>query len=289
MTQSVAVRKNGDLLLSEAIPPGAARREGTPCTTFHARPDTGSRNWYQQRCAVAHTNRCGNSVQPLEKCRCSCQGSLHGSAQTPSNTADYAPSSLEAVQDARDATPAGQTALLESIRQASDTNSPDVDPLRTRLYRARIKAMESEQAGVDPQRNFASALADLKEPDGGFTIDPRTGAAEAAGFFVSVHPEHEKAIPVEEVSLANLNRYVIDKAAILEEDGNFLGGWHDPETGVVSLDVSSKTESAEEARELALRHAQVAFFDAQTFDSVEVDTAQRDRIAEINERNENND
>ncbi len=185
-------------------------------------------------------------------------------------------------QQLHDRTHQGQQELRDTIAASADPNDPSVDPLRTRLYSARMAELELEgQGGADRASNFVQALAQTSEPDGGFTIDPRTGAAEQAGFFVSVHPEHEVAVPVGSLDMSVMAAYEQQKGEVLGQEGNFFGAWHDPETGIVSLDVSSKAQSAEEARRLAAAHGQVAFFDAQTFDSVEVDASQRDRIENI--------
>lgn len=246
---------------------------------------------------MAHTSRCGKSVQPLETCHCSCAGSLHGSEQVGGGGAGpilQAPEVLT-LKEASDRTPKGEQRLRDAIDQ--DPNSPTVDPLRTRLYRvkqaeiARKEMAEATEKGVltEKHTNFAEALAQVSTPDGGFTIDPRTGAAESAGFFVSVHPEHEVSIPVSSLDMNDLTKYEESKREILGQEGNYLGAWHDPETGIVSLDVSSKAQSAEEARRLAAAHGQVAFFDAQTFDSVEVDASQRNRIENLIDESRKND
>lgn len=246
---------------------------------------------------MAHTSRCGKSIQALETCHCSCGGSLHGSEQVGGGGAGPVTPPVEVLtlKEASDRTPRGEQRLRDAIE--ADPNSPSVDPLRTRLYRvkqAEIARQENSQgtesgAKADKHTNFAEALAQASVPDGGFTIDPRTGAAESSGFFVSVHPEHEVAVPVESMDSTALLAYVHQKREVLEKEGNYCGGWHDPETGIVSLDVSSKAESAEEARRLAAAHDQVAFFDAQTFDSVEVDASQRTRIENITDRSKSNE
>lgn len=290
----VAIQKS-DLHRVKTAHHGATTHEGnTRCetnTTRHRHQTA----W--RRCTMAHTSRCGKSVQPLETCHCSCGGSLHGSEQVGGGGAEpviQAPEVLT-LKEASDRTPKGEQRLRDAIDL--DPNSPTVDPLRTRLYRvkqaeiARKEPAEATEKGdlTEKHTNFAEALAQVSTPDGGFTIDPRTGAAESAGFFVSVHPEHEVSIPVSSLDMNDLTMYEESKREILEQDGNYLGAWHDPETGIVSLDVSSKAQSAEEARRLAAAHGQVAFFDAQTFDSVEVDASQRHRIENLIDESRKND
>jgi hypothetical protein len=130
------------------------------------------------------------------------------------------------------------------------------------------------------------ALNRLRHPDGGFTRHADTGREETIGFFVSPYPEREQAIPVDELRPIHLLRFAKANADLFAQEGHYMGAWHDPETGVVSLDVSVKTTSAEQSRSLAVQHQQVAFYDAQMGSSVEVSTTARDRIASLNEGNE---
>lgn len=104
------------------------------------------------------------------------------------------------------------------------------------------------------------------------------------GFFVSPHPELERAVQAQDLTVSDLANFIHDNQAILQRPGNFLGGWHDPETGIISLDISTRTERAQQARTIAAEHQQVAFFDAQTFESVTVNAEERYRIEAVSER-----
>ena len=201
---------------------------------------------------------------------------------------------LERKSAAYDSAHRGQRQLEAAIAGHEDPDSPDVDALRTRLYvgratrisqkralaRSRGQSVEDETLEVD------KALNRLRHPDGGFTRHADTGREETVGFFVSPYPEREQVIAVADLRPIHLLRYAKANRDLFQREGHYMGAWHDPDTGLVSLDVSVKTTSAEEARSLAQQHQQVAFFDAQTGTSVEVSNTARERIAGLTERNE---
>lgn len=197
-------------------------------------------------------------------------------------------------QAAYDSAPRGQKELAAAIDSSPDPSSPENDSLRTRLYVGRRARIDQKMAlarslgqSVGAQHLEADkALNRLRHPDGGFTRHPETGREEIVGFFVSPYPEREKAIAVDELRPRHIREFREANRDLFNQPGHYMGGWHDPETGIVSLDVSVKTESAEEARDLAGQHQQVAFYDAQTGNSVDVDTTARDRIADIHHNTE---
>lgn len=197
-------------------------------------------------------------------------------------------------QAAYDSAPRGQKEISAAITSNPNSSGPENDELRTRLYVGRRTRIDQKMAlaksqgrNVDAQHLEADkALSRLRHPDGGFTRHPETGREEIIGFFVSPYPEREKAIRAEELRPRHLREFREANRDLFTQPGHFMGGWHDPETGIVSLDVSVKTESAEQARDLASEHQQVAFYDAQTGNSVDVDTTARDRIADLHDKTE---
>jgi hypothetical protein len=192
-------------------------------------------------------------------------------------------------QAAYDSAPKGQEDLARAITAAADPHSPELDALRTRLYIGRQTRIDQKKAlarslgrSVDEEELEASkALNRLRHPDGGFTMNPATNREEYLGFFVSRYPDREFAINANELRYIDIQRFREANADLLNQPDHFLGGWHDPDTGIVSLDVSEKTTSAEAARVIAADHSQAAFYDAQVGESVNVDPTARDRIAGI--------
>lgn len=115
---------------------------------------------------------------------------------------------------------------------------------------------------------FVSLADAVTVPDGGFTVEPVTGRDVTRGYAVSVHPECERMIVTP--SEADLVTYVIDHAPTLSQPGRRFGGWHNPDTGLVHLDVSLVVESLDEALALARDNNQLAVFDFATLASIPI-------------------
>lgn len=115
------------------------------------------------------------------------------------------------------------------------------------------------------------SLADaLSVPDGGFSVDPITGADIRTGYAVAVHPEHEHVL-THSVTAGDLIEYLARVAATLALPGRILGGWHDPTSGAVYLDVSVVTSALSDALSLGIRYHQLAVFDLASMESVSAD------------------
>lgn len=108
----------------------------------------------------------------------------------------------------------------------------------------------------------------LAEPDGGFTIDVRTGREVAAGYAVSIFPQHSLELPLADATPAALCHYIEQHADVLADPHNRLGGWHDPETGRIWLDISLVLADRDEAIKWAEAANQIAIFDLGNFESI---------------------
>ncbi len=107
---------------------------------------------------------------------------------------------------------------------------------------------------------LAAMAGALSVPDGGFSVDPRTGADVGQGYAVSVHPECERVF-AGQVTADDLFVYLVEMADTVSLPGRVWGGWRDPETGKAYLDVSAVTDSRSAALDLARAHHQLAVFD----------------------------
>jgi hypothetical protein len=121
----------------------------------------------------------------------------------------------------------------------------------------------------------AGFVHDVRQPDGGFTFNPVTGASASSGYAVSPYPERSQVMDISKMSdkaiRSAVNAYGVKNKDIISKPGVFVGGWHDPENkGKVYLDISVVTKTAAAAERLALKHDQIAYFDFQTFQSVTV-------------------
>jgi hypothetical protein len=118
-----------------------------------------------------------------------------------------------------------------------------------------------------------SAMADaLSVPDGGFSVDPSNGSDVRTGYAVAVHPEHEHIFDGP-VTSNDLHEYIARAKDALMLPGRILGGWHEPGTGRVYLDISVVTADLSEAMTLARATAQKAIFDFSAMASVPVAVA----------------
>lgn len=108
----------------------------------------------------------------------------------------------------------------------------------------------------------------LRKPDGGFTIDPRTGYGIEHGYAVAIFPEFSLEIDAEQVNIDTIRRYLTQHHADLETTGTAFGGWHDPATDKVWLDVSMTTRGRAMAEEIAKIHNQIAIFDLDRGESI---------------------
>src|SRR5438445_10999931 len=106
-----------------------------------------------------------------------------------------------------------------------------------------------------------AAMADaLSVPDGGFSVDPHTGADVNRGYAVSIHPECERVLD-EAVTADDLFVYLVEMVDTVSLPGRVWGGWRDPATGKAYLDVSAVVNSQSAALDLARAHQQLAIFD----------------------------
>jgi hypothetical protein len=73
------------------------------------------------------------------------------------------------------------------------------------------------------------------------------------------------------LGLMDLSSYAVGNFDLLGEPHHYMGGWHDPQSGKVFLDVSIHVNSAQEAEALCKKHDQIAYFDLNRGKSVTVD------------------
>lgn len=118
-------------------------------------------------------------------------------------------------------------------------------------------AYRTSTAGESLLTRMVKALTD---PDGGFSVDPRTGFKVSEGFSVAIYPEREQQL-TGRVRIADVKSYAFRNADLFAKRGLVYGGWRDPETGVVYLDVSTVVATRAEAVSLARKHNQLRYFD----------------------------
>lgn len=162
--------------------------------------------------------------------------------------------------------------IEEKIRKAS--NQQEEEKCRNMLYEAKTKANGSDKEQIELKDLFNN----ISSPDGGATVSIRDYKVTSplAGFCASPYPQYSKVFAnVEDIDYDVLMDYIEevneDSGGLFDQDETYLGLWNDPETGEVYLDVSKRYTSAQEARIACENHDQIAYFDLQLFESVDVD------------------
>jgi len=115
---------------------------------------------------------------------------------------------------------------------------------------------------------FQEVVDRIRQPDGGFSYHATTGQQPTTGYALSIHKDRERVLDAKDVTFANLWKYAQDNKDLLSQRDNYFGGWHDPESGKVYLDVSTVVNSAAQAAQLGKAHGQLAYLDLKAGKSV---------------------
>ena len=147
---------------------------------------------------------------------------------------------------------------------------------RTRLAKLSLK----EKGSINTSAEIGTILDGIHTPDSGATFSMRGTNLEVTipqvGFCASPYPELSKVFNASnEVTASGLMDYMdsvnnIDPD-LLGDENTYIGLWNDPESGKVYLDISRRYDTAEQARISCENHDQIAYFDLQSFESVDVD------------------
>jgi len=118
---------------------------------------------------------------------------------------------------------------------------------------------------------IGAVLTAIHQADGGFTYHAVTGAQPSTGYALSLHKDRERVIPnAKDLTLDDLVDYTYQNRDLLEQDSNYLGGWHNPNDGKAYLDVSTVVPSRDDAERLGREHHQLAYFDLEKGQSVDL-------------------
>lgn len=107
----------------------------------------------------------------------------------------------------------------------------------------------------------------LSVPDGGFTVDTVSGHVPRSGYMVSIFPDRSEVIGNPAQTL-DLIMFAVKHDLILDQAGSYFGGWHDPHTGKIWLDVSVRVSTTWRAERLCQAYGQLAYFDLELGRSV---------------------
>ncbi len=107
------------------------------------------------------------------------------------------------------------------------------------------------------------AVNAVKEPDGGFTVHPKTMRPdnEPQGFAVA-YGAYERKVPADSITQDDLVTYIRDHQDVLDSDrAARLGGWHNPEDGQVYLDITKIVDDRAEAEAFMREQGQLSMLD----------------------------
>ena len=163
--------------------------------------------------------------------------------------------------------------IKDMISKSKDKKSEEA--LRTILS----EISKDKNGGFDKKEvSLSNLFSDVGTPDGGATVSIQNSKviSPITGFCASPYPQYSKVFDnAEDVNYNALLDYIdnVNKQGdnLFEENDTYLGLWNDPETGKVYLDVSKRYPSAQEARIACEENDQIAYFDLQLFESVDVD------------------
>ena len=108
---------------------------------------------------------------------------------------------------------------------------------------------------------FKDMVGMLHEPDDGFSLHPTTGDWPSSGHMVS-QAGHERRFDAggRPVNTRDLKQYGQDKARQLARPNRYYGGWHDPKSHDITLDVSQRYDQHDEARTAMIANNQDALY-----------------------------
>lgn len=124
---------------------------------------------------------------------------------------------------------------------------------------------QSESPALAGLRPLLKRLAD---PDSGFTYSVNLAKEPTTGYVVSPHLDRERLIEAKDLQLTNLVDYIEDNADLLRRKEKFLGGWHNPDSGKIVLDVVEVVADKSKAESMAVAHQQDAFYDLERGETI---------------------
>lgn len=162
----------------------------------------------------------------------------------------------------------------ELVLAGNFSSREEEESARTKLARL----AEKHKGSSETIENLDNLLKGIHSPDSGATLAMKgdyTAIVPTTGFCASPYPEHSKVFESsKDVDIGAILDYLSSieekDASIFSDDETYLGLWNDPETGKVYLDISKRYHTAEEARIACENNDQIAYFDLQTFQSVDV-------------------
>jgi len=116
-------------------------------------------------------------------------------------------------------------------------------------------------AGASTRMRRSAELFKRILEDGGFTNNPVYDDSPTVGFAVSIFPDAEYRVGIEELNKEDVYKYLSRHRDKFEDPTVYAGGWLDIENGIVYLDLSVVLGDRERAIGLAKKHNQEGIYD----------------------------
>ena len=138
----------------------------------------------------------------------------------------------------------------------------------------------AKQSTNSKAKQNASGLRDAVEKNGGFTYDPIEGKSPKSGFALSLFPEAEKIMHIDDVTPEAIVGYIADNwETISSRDDVHVGAWFNKKSAEspngddkVYLDLSVVLDSQKEATALAKENGQLGIYDLANGSTIETMT-----------------
>lgn len=147
-----------------------------------------------------------------------------------------------------------------------------LDPATRAFYDSELEFYNGQvKSGPAPAIQFSKRKAldlvsRLKEPDSGFTVDPRTGKDLKSGYIVAMYEDRSNS--TEEISPHWINEFAKANRDLLADTDNVVVAWREPDTDVVWFDVSKVVVDKRSAIDLAVQNGQEAILDLGTGNTI---------------------
>jgi len=161
-----------------------------------------------------------------------------------------------------------QAKNLDDVDALVDEIMALLDPENTkynRVHEAHSGRFGTVAGGATEMHGLMGAIA----ATGGFSYRPGEHSP-TKGMVLSVHPEASKIIDVKDLKPKDIKDYIAKNKDLLKDKNNYIGAWHDKESGKIFLDVSTIVPDHATAVKLSNQYGQRAYYDLSTGTEVTV-------------------
>ena len=160
-----------------------------------------------------------------------------------------------------------KTGLLPEWVSTEGAHDPP-SPLTSNFNPNQLRDERGRWTGGTESSDAERLLESIHDAGGGFTYQATTGREPHGGYVVSPYPERSVSKSPKTVTPDDVMDYLNANKDLLKQPDHYLGAWHDGGSGKIYLDVSVVKQKEVEARQLALEHDQIAYFNLNEFKEV---------------------